>query len=147
MIQVNPDNIATPVAASLGDLITLLLLAAVATGLNFMRGLCRAFIPNIYTTACLKNNDNIIIESPFPTILMVLLLSLLPLWVFIVFSNEHVRDILHSGWTPLLAAMGISTVGGLVLEKYIARYVGLAVLVPVMNGKPWTSLVIILINN
>ncbi|KAJ3310217.1 hypothetical protein HDU76_003423, partial [Blyttiomyces sp. JEL0837] len=34
MIKVDPDNIATPVAASLGDLITLLLLAAIATMLH-----------------------------------------------------------------------------------------------------------------
>lgn len=32
-IGINPDNVATPIAASLGDLITLSLLAGISTGL------------------------------------------------------------------------------------------------------------------
>lgn len=32
-VGINPDNVATPIAASLGDLITLSLLAGVSTGL------------------------------------------------------------------------------------------------------------------
>ena len=32
--SVNPDNVATPIAAALGDLVTLSLLAAVASSLN-----------------------------------------------------------------------------------------------------------------
>lgn len=32
-VGINPDNVATPIAASLGDLITLALLAGISTGL------------------------------------------------------------------------------------------------------------------
>lgn len=32
-VGINPDNVATPIAASLGDLITLSLLAGISTGL------------------------------------------------------------------------------------------------------------------
>ena len=38
-IGINPDNVATPIAASLGDLITLSLLAGVSTILYQYRGM------------------------------------------------------------------------------------------------------------
>ncbi|KAI8612398.1 hypothetical protein BC830DRAFT_1045794, partial [Chytriomyces sp. MP71] len=110
ILQVDPDNIATPVAASLGDLITLLILSGVATLLNG------------------------VIDSPTSVLLIVFILSLLPLWVFLVLGNEFVKDVLMTGWTPLFSAMMISSVAGLVLGDFIDSFAGLAVLVPVMNG-------------
>jgi len=38
-VGINPDNVATPIAASLGDLITLSLLAGVSTTLFQYRGM------------------------------------------------------------------------------------------------------------
>ncbi|ORY48196.1 MgtE-domain-containing protein [Rhizoclosmatium globosum] len=110
ILNVDPDNIATPVAASMGDLITLLLLAAVATGLNA------------------------VIDSSIGVLLIVFSLSLLPLWVFLVLRNKHVKDVLMTGWSPLFTAMLISSLAGIVLGNSIDSYAGLAVLVPVMNG-------------
>ncbi|KAJ3108857.1 hypothetical protein HDU97_010129 [Phlyctochytrium planicorne] len=110
LVNVDPDNIATPVAASLGDLITLIMLAGISTGLNS------------------------VIDTPGPVIMVVFILSCLPLWVYLVLRNEYVRDVLNTGWSPLLAAMSISSFGGLVLEKFIEKFIGLAVLIPVMNG-------------
>ncbi|KAI9328306.1 hypothetical protein DFJ73DRAFT_800621, partial [Zopfochytrium polystomum] len=110
MLKIDPDNIATPVAASLGDLITLLVLATSATVLN-------------------KVSD-----TPISVLLIVFVLSLLPFWVWIVVQNEHVANVLQTGWSPLVAAMAISSLAGLVLERFIDAYVGLAILVPVMNG-------------
>lgn len=37
-IKINPDNVATPIAASLGDLITLSLLSSIAHGLYQIKG-------------------------------------------------------------------------------------------------------------
>lgn len=37
-VKINPDNVATPIAASLGDLITLSLLASIAHGLYQIKG-------------------------------------------------------------------------------------------------------------
>ncbi|KAJ3236942.1 hypothetical protein HDU78_004324 [Chytriomyces hyalinus] len=110
ILQVDPDNIAAPVAASLGDLITLLMLAAIATMLNT------------------------VLDTPVAVLLIVFVLSLLPLWVILVLRNEFVKHVLMTGWTPLFTAMLISSVAGLVLGKFIDSFVGLAVLVPVMNG-------------
>ncbi|KAJ3027525.1 UNVERIFIED_CONTAM: hypothetical protein HDU68_003656 [Siphonaria sp. JEL0065] len=65
ILNMDPDNIATPVAASLGDLITLLLLAAIATGLNA------------------------VIDSSIGVLLIVFSLSLLPLCdlAMLLFAN------------------------------------------------------------
>ncbi|KAJ3121692.1 hypothetical protein HK100_012274 [Physocladia obscura] len=110
ILKVDPDNIATPVAASLGDLVTLLIFAGITTALNS------------------------VIETAVPVLLVVFILSLLPLWVFVVLRNIHVKDLLQTGWSPLVMAMAISSIGGIVLGSFIDRYAGLAVLVPVMNG-------------
>ena len=37
-LQINPDNVATPIAASLGDLVTLALLSFIAHGLYKIKG-------------------------------------------------------------------------------------------------------------
>ncbi|KAJ3164171.1 hypothetical protein HK101_000488 [Irineochytrium annulatum] len=110
LIKVDPDNIATPVAASMGDLITLIILAGVSTGLHG------------------------VLDTPLPVATVVLTLSALPLWSTLVLPNPHVRDVLRTGWSPLLMAMSISSLGGLVLERFIDRFKGLALLIPVMNG-------------
>lgn len=31
-----------------------------------------------------------------------------PLWVWIAKNNEHTREVLYTGWTPVMAAMLIS---------------------------------------
>ncbi|KAJ3417159.1 hypothetical protein HDV05_006365, partial [Chytridiales sp. JEL 0842] len=110
VIGVDADNVGAPVAASLGDLITLLILAAVSS--------------------FLKNQ----LDTPIPVLCMVLILSILPMWVYIVLNNQHVRSSLQEGWTSLLGAMTISSVAGLFLERYISRFIGLGILLPVMNG-------------
>ncbi|KAJ3387848.1 hypothetical protein HDU84_000452 [Entophlyctis sp. JEL0112] len=110
ILGVDPDNIATPVAASLGDLITLLLLAGLSSLLNKF------------------------IDTSFCVLLIVFILCLLPMWVFVVLRNTHVKDVLMTGWSSLFTAMMISSVGGIVLGNFLDQFRGLAVVVPVMNG-------------
>ncbi|CAG0891016.1 unnamed protein product [Cyprideis torosa] len=109
---VNPDNVATPIAASLGDVTTLLLLSVVAT--------------MFYSTVG---------EYPWitPFCLITLLLSL-PLWLYVASGNPHTRKVLIYGWTPVIVAMLISTLGGVVLEFAVKDFPGIAVFQPVMNG-------------
>ncbi|KAA8593255.1 hypothetical protein FQN60_009371 [Etheostoma spectabile] len=89
-VGINPDNVATPIAASLGDLITLSLLAGISTGLY--KELARR-IPST-------------------------------------------RELLYSGWEPVIIAMAISSVGGLILDKTVTNpnFAGMAVFTPVING-------------
>lgn len=57
-----------------------------------------------------------------------------PLWVWIAKKNVHTREVLYNGWTPVMAAMLISSFGGLILDFMVSRFEGIAVFQPVING-------------
>ncbi|XP_031423864.1 solute carrier family 41 member 1-like isoform X2 [Clupea harengus] len=112
-VGINPDNVATPIAASLGDLITLSILAWVSSFLFQVKEMWYL--------------------SP---IVCGFFLSLIPLWLSIVHSSPPMTEVLQSGWQPVILAMSISSIGGLILDKTISdpNYEGMAVFTPVMNG-------------
>lgn len=110
--SINPDNVATPIAASLGDLTTLGLLAWIASVLYSAKG----------TDVWLS-----------PLVVVGYLLSL-PLWVWLASRNKHTKEVLYSGWTPVISAMMISSMGGLILDYTVSSYKGIAVFQPVING-------------
>uniref|UniRef100_A0A667WMU1 Solute carrier family 41 member n=1 Tax=Myripristis murdjan TaxID=586833 RepID=A0A667WMU1_9TELE len=105
-VGINPDNVATPIAASLGDLITLSLLAGVS---------------NMWY---------------LPAVVCVFFLLLIPLWLTIAPLSPPIREALRSGWQPVIVAMCISSVGGLILDKTMSdpAFEGMAVFTPVING-------------
>ncbi|CAB1345884.1 unnamed protein product [Coregonus sp. 'balchen'] len=92
---INPDNVATPIAASFGDLITLAILAWISQGLY----------------NCL-------------------------VWVVISSKHPASRTLLYSGWEPVITAMVISSIGGLILDKTVSdpNLAGIVVYTPVING-------------
>ena len=92
-----PDNIAPPVAACLGDLVTLLLLGAVST-------------VNI-----------VLIDTPLALILLIALTVAAVGWAILTRRNTHVRHLLLEGWVPLFAAMIISCGTGIVLDRAVAE--------------------------
>ncbi|KAM3621147.1 uncharacterized protein V6R79_006759 [Siganus canaliculatus] len=110
---INPDNVATPIAASLGDLITLSLLAGVSSFFFCYRDMW--YLP--------------------PTVCGFFLL-LIPAWVVIACQSPPIREVLKSGWQPVILAMSISSIGGLILDKTVSNpnYEGMAVFTPVING-------------
>ncbi|KAG8190790.1 hypothetical protein JTE90_005826 [Oedothorax gibbosus] len=109
--HINPDNVATPIAASLGDLTTLSLLA----GISYV----------LYGK----------LDSPgFPITIILFFLLLLPFWIAVARKNKYTREVLHSGWTPVISAMAISSVGGCILDFAVDRFYGIAVFQPVING-------------
>lgn len=110
--HINPDNVATPIAASLGDLTTLALLALVASFL--------------YTR--LGSQEWLVVS------ILVGFLLLLPLWGVIACANPHTREVLYTGWCPVISAMAISSVGGCILDFAVSRFHGIAVFQPVING-------------
>jgi len=108
-LDINPDNIATPVAASLGDLVTLSLLAVLGT----------------------------VFQAAGPVLQLLILL----IYVLIAYyckriagAYEETRSILENGWTPVLSAMFISSLGGTILNRVISSYPDIAVFQPVING-------------
>ena len=108
----NPDNIATPIAASLGDVVTLGLLAWISDVLYWD-----------YTTGGYK--AQVIIGGYF---------LILPIFMGLAYNNEHVSEVLKVGWTPVLMAMLIASGGGFVLEMAVEHFKGVTLFAPVMNG-------------
>ncbi|KAM8916774.1 solute carrier family 41 member 1 isoform 2-T5 [Spinachia spinachia] len=113
-VGINPDNVATPIAASLGDLITLSVLAGISTGL--------------YKELEFNDYANPLVCAVF--------VALCPLWVLIARRIPSTRELLYSGWEPVIIAMAISSVGGLILDKTVTNpnFAGMAVFTPVING-------------
>ncbi|XP_020011746.1 solute carrier family 41 member 3 isoform X5 [Castor canadensis] len=112
-LGVNPDNIATPIAASLGDLITLSILALVSSFFY-------------------RHKDSWYLAP----LVCVGLLALTPLWVLIAKQSPPMVKILKLGWLPVVLAMVISSFGGLILSKTVSeqQYKGMAILTPVICG-------------
>ncbi|KAL1936720.1 hypothetical protein VTP01DRAFT_854 [Rhizomucor pusillus] len=108
--KIDPDNIACPMASSLGDVVTLGILA----------GCSQALLASI--------------DSMLTTILLVLMMASIPFFGRAVKRNPAVNELLYSGWTPIILAMLISSFAGLVLERYVEQYKGLAMLTPILCG-------------
>ncbi|CAG8609092.1 2267_t:CDS:10, partial [Cetraspora pellucida] len=104
------DNIACPLASSFGDLFTLIVLSS-----------CSELLFSY-------------LYSWVSTVMFLILAVSIPLWASMTWSNKLVRRLLIEAWTPLFVAMVISSIAGLVLEKYVDQYHGLAFLTPVLNG-------------
>ncbi|XP_046533220.1 solute carrier family 41 member 3 isoform X3 [Equus quagga] len=112
-LGINPDNIATPLAASLGDLVTLSILA---------------FVSSFFY----KHRD-----SRHLTLLVCIgFTALTPVWVLIAKQNPPIVKILKFGWFPIILAMVISSFGGLILNKTISKpqFKGMAVFTPIICG-------------
>uniref|UniRef100_G3P9Q2 Solute carrier family 41 member n=1 Tax=Gasterosteus aculeatus aculeatus TaxID=481459 RepID=G3P9Q2_GASAC len=97
-VGINPDNVATPIAASLGDLITLSLLAGVSS-LFF----------------CYRDTWYL------PPAVCGFFLLLIPAWVMIARRSPPISEVLKSGWQPVILAMSISSIGGLILDKTVSN--------------------------
>ncbi|UYV79823.1 hypothetical protein LAZ67_18000802 [Cordylochernes scorpioides] len=110
--HINPDNVATPIAASLGDVTTLALLAGISSFLFNHR-----------------------VAAPWLSPLLISIFVLLaPLWAVLAHRNPYTRLVLFSGWLPVIGAVAISSMGGIILDQAVAKFHGLAAFQPVING-------------
>ncbi len=75
--HVNPDNIGTPIAASLGDFTTMLLLAYIS------RSLYETF-------------------NWLSTIFLISLMLITPLWAVIARRVSYTKSVIYTGWLPIL---------------------------------------------
>ena len=62
------------------------------------------------------------------TLLIVLCFAIACLSFVFTLKNKHVRLLLKEGWSPLLGAMVISSGTGIVLDIFVSRYKGFALL-------------------
>ncbi|XP_054068245.1 solute carrier family 41 member 2 isoform X2 [Rissa tridactyla] len=63
-------------------------------------------------------------------------LALTPMGIVIAAKHPATRTVLHSGWEPVITAMVISSIGGLILDTTVSdpNLVGIVVYTPVING-------------
>ena len=111
--NINPDNVATPIAASLGDLTTLALLSWISDSLWADMTEGNAWL------------------SP---LLICLFLLLAPACCWLASRHESSRAVLLHGWSPVILSMLLSSAGGLILSLALHTFNGIAVFQPVMNG-------------
>nr|XP_033338231.1 solute carrier family 41 member 1-like isoform X1 [Megalopta genalis] len=110
--KMNPDNLATPLAASVGDVVSLSVLSGIASSLY----------QRIHT------------EIWVLYVILGCYLMILPFWIYIVLRNKYTRNVLTSGWVPVLSALFISGFGGLILDRVVDEYKGFVIFQPIING-------------
>lgn len=110
--HINPDNIATPIAASLGDVTTMILLANISHFLYV----------SLDTNQWVQNT------------LLAFLMSLIPIWAYIARNNPYTRKVIVNGWYPVCGAMLIQNAGGLVMERALKTFERIANLQLLING-------------
>lgn len=105
----NPDNVASPIAGMLGDFVTLVLLSGIS---------------QFYW-----NND-----AWIQVVTLLAYCVILPTVALIAARNDHSACVLREGWTPVIVAMLLSSVGGLILRHSSLAFPKLAPFAPVTNG-------------
>ncbi|XP_035726442.1 solute carrier family 41 member 3-like isoform X1 [Vespa mandarinia] len=110
--KMNPDNLATPLAASVGDVVSISVLSAIASAF-FVRLQEQVWI--LY-------------------VVIICYLLFLPFWIYVVMKNKYTRNVLTSGWVPVLSALFISGLGGLILNEVVDKFKGFVVFQPIING-------------
>uniref|UniRef100_A0A0K0FBP4 Divalent cation transporter n=1 Tax=Strongyloides venezuelensis TaxID=75913 RepID=A0A0K0FBP4_STRVS len=110
--NIDPDNIATPIAASLGDLITLTILSC-------------------FGSFYLRAHET---ESWLNLIVIILFICIAPFCAAVAYNENTTNQVLCNGWSPIIFSMLISSAGGFVLEKGIKKFPQIAVFQPVING-------------
>lgn len=117
-LKLDPDNIGAPVGASLGDVITLSLLAA-------------------FSVLIFNHTPNGQSDFSFPVIafvIVLIILLLLPIWVYNAYYNEYTRHNLSTGWIPIFVAVVLSTASGFILDFAAHDFMIYSTFQPVMNG-------------
>ncbi|GAA5890368.1 hypothetical protein JCM6882_008810 [Rhodosporidiobolus microsporus] len=108
--RINPDNISTPLASALGDMVTLVILGLLSS----------LFI--------------IFMGTIISTLVFLALLGAVAFNVVITFRNAYVQELLTIGWGPLFVAMAISSGSGMVLKTYITSYPGFGLVSTALNA-------------
>ncbi|XP_054165098.1 solute carrier family 41 member 3-like [Oppia nitens] len=112
-ININPDNIATPVAASMGDVCTISILAVIS---DFMY------------------KQTISGRLWIPVLILALLLLLAPITGYIARQNRYTKSVIVTGWVPILGAVIIEQPGGLVMGDAFDKYDVMSTFQPLVNG-------------
>ncbi|XP_026533989.1 solute carrier family 41 member 3 isoform X3 [Notechis scutatus] len=110
-----------------------ILLGALSNGyleLNHAAVLCASSVTTAFVAAFFLDATYL---SP---IVCTIFIVLIPLWIAVARQSPPIAEVLKTGWQPILIAMIISSFGGVILDKTVAKpnFEGIAVFVPVING-------------
>ncbi|KAI1301829.1 Solute carrier family 41 member 2 [Halotydeus destructor] len=111
-LRINPDNISTPIASSLGDMTTVAVLAYISSYFFSLIG------PNFWWA---------------PAVMLVFL-CVSPLTAYYAYRNKYTNRVISYGWGPIILAMIISSIGGIILDKSMSIFPAVAPFQPVING-------------
>ncbi|XP_016982140.1 solute carrier family 41 member 1 [Drosophila rhopaloa] len=109
----NPDYMAIPIVASLGDVVTISLLSFSAA---LMYELCKA---HLWICIC---------------VMVGYLAVMMPIWLVVVLRNAFVRPVLMVSWIPVIGALCISQIAGFVLSSSVEDFRAFAIFSPIING-------------
>lgn len=112
-IGANPDNVSTLTAACLGDILAVVILSYSA---KIFHGV-KLTAPNAEATT-----------------IATFILIVLPISLLIARKNCYTRSILGTGWYPIIIAMCISSVGGLIFDIAVEYFDTIAIFEPIING-------------
>jgi solute carrier family 41 len=70
--------------------------------------------------------------APFFVIGLVILWAII--CTYVVLKNEYAKVLLKQGWSPLFGAMLITSASGIVLDLFVSRYDGYAILAVAFGG-------------
>lgn len=114
--NVNPDNVAIPIAASLGDITSLVLCSFLADLLYISKSSSLFFW--------------------ITSLVILFYMILIPTWANVTQDNPHTKRILRHGshWLPLITAMIISSISGVILGVAVAKSKDIALFQPVICG-------------
>ncbi|XP_015782099.1 solute carrier family 41 member 1 [Tetranychus urticae] len=108
--NVNPDNVSTLIAAFLGDLTAVCLIAGSAYAFHRYYSLeltCSVIAFFIFTQ---------------------------PICIWIAYTNEYTRTIIGQGWVSIIMAMIISSLGGFIFDYGVVHFKTIALFQPIING-------------
>lgn len=112
--RVDVDNIATPIAASLGDVVTMALFSGIAVGMfNFYQD------PKLHWLLAVP---------------LIFYIGVCAYSSFLARRNPHVSKQIIYGWNPLLVSMLIQNLSGMVMEKFSRDFPRMTVFQPIING-------------
>ena len=79
---------------------------------------------------CLLIDDLVGIQIAF----LLIIIMVIPFWSYVCNQNPSVRDVIKQSWTPIISAMMISSLGGLILDKAQKGFRTFAAFSPVICG-------------
>ncbi|VDN01017.1 unnamed protein product [Thelazia callipaeda] len=131
---INPDNVATPIAASLGDLTTLGILSLLGNNVIFESHNSYYSPWHRYFLHCSVFLQAHLVESWLNVGVILMFMTAAPFWAYLARKDEGSTDVLENGWSPIIISMLISGMGGFILEGAIRKFPKIAVFQPVING-------------